>query len=134
MFEELLNYDPATISPEIREEVAAILKARSELLVAQAEVAGLRARQWASEDGLGDLIDLKAADLARLREDYGNKGVALFKNAVNVEGLLEMLPMFAVALLQQFKIPLPVLMEAVGMDIDGIKLLVEMARDAISEL
>lgn len=132
MFTELLSYDPETLDPEIREQVSNILQARSELLVVQAEVAGLRARVWAGEDGLDDAIDLKAADLLKLREDHRDQFVKLLKVSVDVEGLVELLPALGVALLQKFNIPLPVVLEASGADIDALKLLVEKTKELIS--
>jgi hypothetical protein len=134
LLEELLSYDPSTIDVETRAEVSNILQSRSVLLAAQAEVAGLRARAWAGEAGLSEIIDLKAADLTKLREDNSKSLIALLKKSVDTDGLLEMLPMLGVALLQKLNIPLPVVLEACGVDIDAIKALVEMAREAISDM
>lgn len=134
MLEELLGYDPSTIDDKTRAEVSNILQSRSVLLAAQAEVAGLRARAWAGEVGLNEIIDLKAADLAKLREDYSKSLLALLKRSVDVDGLLEMLPMFGMALLQKLNVPLPVLLESLGADLDAIKALVEIVKEAISDM
>jgi hypothetical protein len=134
LLEELLGYDPSTIDDKTRAEVSKILQSRSVLLTAQAEVAGLRARTWAGEVGLSEIIDLKAADLAKLREDYSKNLLSLLKRSVDVDGLLEMLPMFGMALLQKLNVPLPVLLESLGADLDAIKALVEIVKEAISDM
>lgn len=133
MFAELLSYDPDTIDSATREQVANILKARSEILQASAEVGALRARVWAGEAGLEDVIDLKAADLAKLREDYINKMGPFVQSAVDLEELKGMLPMFGMALLQTFKVPMPVVLEALGADVDQIMLLIRQIKSAIED-
>ncbi len=134
MFAELFTYDPATLDPEIREQMAGVLQARSELLAAQAEVAALRARAWGGEVALDGIIDLKAAELARLRQDNSNRMRALLKGSVDVEELLEVLPTVGVLLLQKFNIPLPVILEAAGVDLDAIKALLEATKELFNEL
>src|SRR6187431_883374 len=109
MFAELFTYDPATLDPELREQMAGVLQARSELLTAQAEVAALRARAWGGEAALDAIIDLKSAELAKLRQDSSNQMRALLKESVDLEGLLDVLPTLGVLLLQKFNIPLPVI-------------------------
>ena len=134
MFAELFTYDPATLDPELREQMAGVLQARSELLTAQAEVAALRARAWGGEAALDAIIDLKSAELAKLRQDSSNQMRALLKESVDLEGLLDVLPTLGVLLLQKFNIPLPVILEAAGVDIDGIKTLVEAAKELINDV
>ena len=134
MFAELFTYDPATLDPAIREQMAGVLQARSELLVAQADVAALRARAWGGEAALDAIIDLKSAELAKLRQDSSNQMRALLKESVDLEGLLDVLPTLGVLLLQKFNIPLPVILEAAGVDIDGIKTLVEAAKELINDV
>lgn len=130
---ELFAYDPADIEPEYREKMAGILKARAELFSLSSEVTGLRARAWAGEEGLTDLIDLKAADLAKLREDYGKQMIALFKVSVDVEGLLGLLPMLGLAVLNKFKVPPLLLLEAAGMDVDNLKLIAQQLKELVEE-
>ena len=60
--------------------------------------------------------------------------VALLKESVDLEGLLDVLPTLGVLLLQKFNIPLPVILEAAGVDIDGIKTLVEAAKELINDV
>lgn len=134
MSAELLNYDPSTVEPEIRAQMAGVLRARNEILRASADVAELRARAWDGEAGATDLIDLKAADLAKIREDYINRLRPFLKEAVDTEGLKDMFPMLVVALLQNFKVPAPVVLEAIGVDVDQIKLFVNSIKDLIEDL
>lgn len=134
LLKELLTYDPSSLNAEQREQMAGILKARGEILRASAEVSDLRARAWAGEEGMADLIELKAADLAKLREDYMNQVRPFISTAVNVEGLTGLLPMMAMAVLQNFNIPLPVVMEALGIDVDQIKLLVDKGKEVFDEM
>jgi len=134
MFADLFTYDPAAIDPAIREQMAGLLQARSDLLAAQAEVAALRARAWGGETALDDIIDLKSAELAKLRQDHNDRIRALFKESVDVKELLDVLPTVGVLLLQKLSIPLPVIMEASGMDMDAIKMLVKAAKDLINDL
>lgn len=134
MFAELFTYDPATLDPAIREQMAGVLQARSELLAAQAEVAALRARAWGGEAALDGIIDLKAAELARLRQDNSNRMRALLKGSVDVEELLDVLPTVGVLLLQKFNIPLPVILEAAGVDLDAIKALLEATKELFNDL
>lgn len=131
---ELLTYDPATIDPSVRYQVAGILQARAELLTRQAEVAALRARAWGGEDGLNDAIDLKAAELTKLRKSNSEKMRALLKDAVDLDGLLDMLPALGVAVLQKFNVPLPVVLEALGVDIDAIKEMVTATKELIEDM
>jgi len=131
---ELLSYEPADLDPELRSKVASILHARSELLARQAQVAGLRAQVWSGVDGLTDIIDLKAAELAKLRKANSEKARDLLKDAVDLEGLLEILPAIGVSVLEKFNIPLPVVLEVIGVDIDAIKEAVSATQELIKEL
>ena len=133
MFQELFTYNPADIQPAHREQMAAILKARGEFMRASAEVSDLRARAWAGETGMDDLIELKAADLAKIRQDYAPLMIGLLKESVDVEGLLSLVPMLVAGVLQNFRVPLPVLLEALGVDFDNLKLLAEQLKDFINE-
>lgn len=134
MFDALLAYDPATVSPEIREKLAGILSNRAELLALQAEVTALRARAWSGEKGLDALIDLKAVGLVKLRKNNGERLLSLLKESVDVDGLVDLLPTIGIALLQKLNVPLPVILEAAGADIDAIKEMVKAAQELISEL
>lgn len=131
MLTELLSYDPADIDPALREKMAGILKDRAELLRAQAEVSDLRSRAWAGEEGLSDIIELKAADLTKLREDYMSQVRVLVKDSVDVEGLLGVLPMMGLAVLQKFKVPPTLLLEAMGVDFDHFKKLVDEVKEML---
>jgi len=128
---ELFAYDPAVVDPEIRAKMADILKARGEILRASAEVSDLRARSWAGEEGLTDFIDLKAQDLAKLRDDYGQQMIPFVKDSVDVDGLMGMLPMFGIAVLQNFKVPPMLLLEA--LDIDNIKMVATKLKSLVDE-
>ena len=133
MLTELFSYDPSAIEPEHRDHMARILKARTEYMRAAAEVIDYRARAWAGEEGLEDVAGLKAADLTKVREDYFREMRELVKASVNVEGLMDMVPMLVVAVLQNFKIPLPVVLEAMGIDLDQLKLFVEQLKKLIDD-
>lgn len=124
MFGQLFTYNPADFDEETREKMASILKARAEYLHASAEVLELRCRAWAGEAGIEDLAELKASNLAKLRQDYAERMQNLFVDAVNMEGLVALLPMVAGGVLQNFKIPLPVLLEAAGLDLDYLQIAV----------
>lgn len=133
MLKELFTYNPDDIHPTHREQMAAILKTRGEFMRASAEVSDLRARAWAGETGLNDLIELKAADLAKLRQDHAPRLIGLLKDSVDVDGLMSLVPMLAAGILQNFRVPLPVLLEALGVDFDNFKLLAEQLKDFINE-
>lgn len=130
MLSELFSYDPKDIDPEHRVLMAGILQARGEYLRASAEISDLRARAWSGEEGLGDIADLKAVYLTKLRADYTEQVRALLVDAVDVGGLMELIPAVLAGVLQNFKVPLPVLMEAFGIDLDNFK----MASDALKDL
>lgn len=134
MFDELFSYDPSAIDPEYRERMALILQARSEMLAATSEVAALRARVWAGEIGLGGLIELKAAELAKLRSNFNGQIVPFLKEVVDLEHFKSLVPMLAMVVMQGLKVPLPVLAESVGVDFDHFKLLAEQLKDVISDL
>jgi len=132
----LLTYNPADLSDDHRTQMAHILKARAELQQASAEVAILRARVFSGDPdpSLPDLIDLKSANLLKLRQDSGHATMAFVKNSVDVDGLLEVLPTIGFLILQKFEAPLPVVLEAMGVDIDAIKLLVSELKKLASEI
>lgn len=134
MLEMLLSYDPNSLSEEHRAQMAKILSARGDILRASAEVNDLRARAWAGEEGLADLADLKAADLAKLREDYRDELLPFLKEAVDLEQLQGLIPMVALAAIRSFRIPPPVVMEALGLDVDNMKMLTEQIKKLISEI
>ncbi len=125
-----LDYDPDLIDPLYREELAGIFKARSETLVVSSEVAALRGRIWAGEQGLESELALKLEVLKQTGKDYRDKTAAMFKQSVDVDGLLDMLPMVATAVLRKFKVPPLLLLEVLGVDPKEIKTLV----DAIKKL
>lgn len=131
MLTELFSYDPAEIDPERRKQMSIILSSRAAMVRAQADVGELRARTWAGEDGLNDIIDLKAADLDKLREDYRRHVQEMLSTAVDVQGLLETLPMLALAVLQKFNVPPMLLLEALGVDFDALKVVTEGIKDMI---
>lgn len=133
MFAELFSYDPANLPAEVREQMAAILTTRGVLQRASADVSDLRARAWAGEEGLTEVIELKAADLAKLREDFSAHFVPFIKDSVDLDGLMEMLPMFALGVLSKFKVPPLLLLEAIGMDVDNLKLLADKLKEAFDE-
>lgn len=122
MLDELLSYDPDALSVKKREQMAKILLARAEFLRAAADVAELRSRAWTGDKGATELAELKGADLTKLRQDYVEHALVVLQDGVNVEHLQSLLPMVMMAALQSFKTPLPVLLEAVGLDIDYFKL------------
>lgn len=131
---DLLSYDPALIRPAQREQMANLLRIRGEYLAKVAEVTALRAQSWTGVEGAKDAADLKALELAVPRLAYVNAIRALFKDAVDTDGLVDLLPMFGIAILQKFKVPPALLLEAVGMDIDQIKLFVEAVKEGLSDL
>lgn len=134
MLTELFSYDPNTISPENRVQMAGILQARGEYLRASAEISDLRARAWSGEEGLGDISDLKAVYLTELRKNYTKQVGVFLKSAVDLEGLKELVPTVLAGVLQNFKTPLPVVMEAVGMDLDNFKIAAEQLKRLMEEL
>lgn len=134
MLSELFSYDPKDIDPEHRELMADILTVRGEYLRASAEVSDLRARSWAGEVGLDDLAELKAVDLVKLRTDYAERVRGLLVNVVDVGGLMELFPAVLAGVLQNFKVPLPVLMEAFGIDLDNFKLASDALKDLMEDL
>jgi hypothetical protein len=134
LFADMFSFSPTDVEPEYRERLAAIHRKRAEYLHAQAEIADLRARTWSGETGLEGITDLKGADIAKIRQEFVENFSSLLKEAVNVEGLLSMLPMVAMGVLQNLKVPLPTLMEAAGADFDQLKLLVEQLKDFIEEM
>lgn len=134
MFPQLFSYNPDDIDPAHRELMARILKARGEYLRVSAEVSDLRARTWAGEKGLDGVAELKAAYLAKLRTDYTEQVRELLKESVDLEGLTDLIPAVIAGVLQNFKIPLPVLMEAIGVDLDNFKLLSEGLKELIEDL
>jgi len=135
LLNSLLAYDPATIDPALRAQVSGVLKARSELLTVQGELASLRARTWAgSDESLNELIELKSAVLKKLRKDHTEKQLEVLKGSVDVEGLLEILPDLGVALLEKLNLPVPVLLEVFGADFDALKEMLAAGRELINEL
>lgn len=133
MFTELFSYDPSAIEPEHRERMAGILRARREYLRAAAEVMDYRARTWSGEVGLGEIAEIKAADLAKLRQDFSKQVMELLKASVDLEGLMESLPMLVLAVLRNFKVPLPIVMEAIGLDLDQFKFLTEELKKLVND-
>lgn len=133
MFSELFEYDTASVPVEQRAQMAGILKARADILHAAADVSALRARVWRGDESLKDITDLKAADLTKLRQDYGKQAVEFLKGAVNIQELKETAPMIALALLQTLNIPLPMVLEALGVDVDQIKLLVSQIKELVEK-
>ena len=131
MFAELFSYSPDDIEPKYRERMAQILRARGELLRATSEVIDLRGRAWAGEPGLTAIIDLKAAALTALRRDYQQVAVSFAKETIDVDGLLEFLPLILTGILSKFHVPLPVVLEALGADVDGLKLLAELLKKLV---
>ncbi len=133
LFKHMFTYNPEDLDPEIRTSMSALLMARAEYLIAQAEVMNLRSRIWGGEKNLDSFAELKAAELAKVREDYSQRVQAIFKDAVDVDGLAELIPMIAGGVLQNFTIPLPVLLEATGLDLDYLKIIVEKLKGLFEE-
>lgn len=133
MFEALLTYDPTSVSAAHREQMARILRARSEFLRASADIAELRARAWSGDQTVNALIELKAADLTKLREDYVHgHAVPFLKEAVDLDKLESLVPMVMIGVLQSLKAPLPIMLEALGLDFDYFKLAAEQLKEFIS--
>lgn len=134
MLDQLFSYDPSTISPKHREHMARVTQARVEYLKAAIEVAELRARAWAGEAGLTEVIDLKGSDLTKFRVDYTEKLLPFLQEVVNLDALKSLLPMMALGVLNTFKVPLPVIGEAIGLDVDSIKMMGESIKELIDEV
>ncbi|HEY6019066.1 MAG TPA: hypothetical protein VIY48_03975 [Candidatus Paceibacterota bacterium] len=134
MFADLLSYDPSTVDPKYRDQVASVLRARGEFLRASAEVAELRARAWAGEDGLTGIIELKGADLTALRQDHMEKALTFLQDVVNLDQLKSLVPMLMMAVLQNLNVPLPVIGEAIGLDFDAFTLLASQLKEVFDEL
>lgn len=129
LFNHVLNYDPNDLDPAIREQMATIIKARAEFLTASAQVATMRARIWAGEDGLTSLAEIQANDLTKARMDYVEHARALLKESVDLEGLKNLAPMIVAGVLQSVRVPFPVLFEALGVDIDQVKVVAHLLRE-----
>ena len=134
LFSDLFTYDPADIDPERRLQMVGILRARAEYLHAAADVSEYRIRSWSGEAGLGDIAELKAASLARLRQNYADRVRSFIKESVDIEGLTDLIPAVISGVLQNFKVPLPVLMEALGIDLDQFKMLAEQIRELNNDM
>lgn len=134
IFSAMFSYDPNTLPAEQRVAMADILKTRSEVLRAQAEVADVRARAWAGEAGASDLADIKAQDLQNLRQGWLEKLAPFLKDAVDTDSLMELVPVIVAGALQSFKIPFPIILESVGIDVDGVKMAAEGLKDLLEDL
>lgn len=134
MFSALFAYNPDALPAEQREAMAAILKARGEMLKVQAEVVDLRAQAWAGVAGASDLADLKGQDLQKVRQAWLEQVRPFLKDAVDVENLMELVPAVVAGVLQSFKIPLPIILESLGVDVDGIKLAAEGLKELLEDL
>lgn len=134
MIDQLFSYDPSTIAPKYREQMAEIITARLTYLKASVEVNELRARSWGGEAGLTEIIELKSADLAKLRMDFVEKLMPFLQEVVNLDALKGLLPMVALGVLNTFKVPLPVIGEAIGLDVDNIKMMGESIKELIEEV
>jgi hypothetical protein len=133
VFSNFLSYDPKTIDPAYREQMVEILKARGEILRISAEVSNLRARSWAGEAGADTAAELLAAGLAKARADYISKVRPFLDGVINLDKLKDLLPMLALAGLQVLNVPLPVILEALSVDVDNIKVLAEAIKELIEE-
>lgn len=134
LFEHVLRYEPTDLDPALRERMAVVTKARGEYLAAASEVAIMRSRVWSGEKDLTDLAEIQAANFAKLREDYAQSMRGLVMEAVDLDSLAELVPMIVGGVLQSVKIPIPLLMEAIGLDIDQVKLLAKSLRDVFEEM
>lgn len=130
----LLSYDPASMPEESRQQMANILKTRGEYLRSAAEIADLRARIWSGEQGLNDITELKGASLTNIRALYIEQVITLLKDSVDLEGIMALMPMIIGGLLQSFKVPIPVMFEAIGSDVDQLKILVEGIQGLLEDL
>lgn len=119
--EMLLNYDPNTVKPEYRARVAKMYAIRSQILRANADISDLRARAWEGDSSLNVEADRLEEELIRLRKTHNLELRTFFESAVDVDGMKDMFPMFAMAFLQHLKVPLPVLLEALGINTRQLK-------------
>lgn len=134
LFSAMFSYDPATLPADKREQMAEILKARGEILRVQAEVVDLRAQSWAGVPGASDLAEIKAQDLAKARLAWVEKAKPFVVASVDTDSLMELLPMIIGGVLQSFKVPLPVVLEALGADVDNLKVMVEALKELLEDL
>lgn len=134
MFSALFAYNPDSLPAEQREAMAGILKARGEMLKVQAEVVDLRAQAWAGVQGASDLAEIKGQDLQKVREAWLNQVRPFLAGSVDLENLMELVPAVVAGVLQSFKVPLPIILESLGVDVDGIKLAAEGLKELLEDL
>ena len=134
MLSDFLNSDMSSVDPQLRERVAYILKSRAELMRALTELTELRARMWAGETGLEGIIDLKTADLAKMREDFGKGAIGLIQESIDVDGIVSLLPVFGLALLRNFKVPIPVILEIIGLDTNQVKQISKTLKEFVDKV
>lgn len=121
MLAAFLDYDPDLIDPKYKAQLAEIFKLRSELLLAGSEISALRARAWAGETGLDEEINMREEGIKKIKKSYGTKLTAIVKDSVDVAGLAAMLPRVGMSVLQKFKVPPLLLLEALGVNPKDIK-------------
>lgn len=117
---DMFAAEPAQLDDETREHLAKLLDQRAELLVAQAELGRLRARQHRGED-VGDVVDLKVQEVSKLRHELTEEQVGLFRSSVDFNQLVGLLPLLLGGVMQSFKVPPATLAEIWGLDIDMVK-------------
>lgn len=119
--ERLLSSDPDALNPAQKEQMAAILKARAEMMSAGAALAALRARVW--EGDAEAEVAAKAAQEAATEASKKFTALALpfLKDSVNPEPLVLAAPIVISALIQSIKVPLPFIFEALGTDTNKLK-------------
>lgn len=129
----LLDYDINTVKPEYRASVAKMYAVRAQILRMNAEISDLRARAWEGDSSLSVEADRLEKEAAKLRRAHTLELRTFFQSAVDLDGMSELFPMFAMALLQHLKVPLPVLLEALGINARQLKGQVEQLRDMLKE-
>ncbi|HSE60727.1 MAG TPA: hypothetical protein VLA88_00355 [Candidatus Saccharimonadales bacterium] len=117
---QLLTYDPDNLPQGVRDQVARILQERAEHEEAAAELHRLRARQMTGEKGLQDLIELKTRELTKERVEYMQAAGAFVREHVDLAGLQGVASTALLLTLQSLRVPLPILLEIIGVDLDAV--------------
>jgi hypothetical protein len=131
-----VNLDRGDLDPALRDRVAEVLELRSEASIVSAQLNGLRAKRM--RGGVVDEAELRRLTTVKttLGKQIQAKSQALVRQAVDfdtlVGGLLKVLPTVLNTVEESIRIPLIVVLEAYGLDVDDLKRLlapaVRMAR------